>query len=238
MQVVILAGGLGTRLRAILPNIPKSLVPVAGKPFIEHQFDLLRLHGLCNVLICIGHQGDQIERHLGNGSRFGFRVRYSREDSTCLLGTGGALINAISLLEDEFLVMYGDSYLPIDYRRVCEAFARARTKALMCVYRNEGQWDHSNARIADDRVVFYSKSAGIGEADCIDYGLSAFRRDVLTPYLEGALPLDLARIQTDLVESNELGAFVVRDRFYEIGKPEGMAELDALLRAGAELKVK
>ncbi|MEI6807831.1 MAG: sugar phosphate nucleotidyltransferase [bacterium] len=231
MQVVILAGGLGTRLRGAVPNIPKALVPLAGKPFIEHQFDLLRPHGLLDVLLCVGHRAEQIEKHLGDGTRFGFRVRYSREDPARLLGTGGALVNAIPVLEEEFLLLYGDSYLPTDYRAVCEAFRRCGTAAMMSVFRNKGKWDDSNTRIADGKVVFYSKSAGKGEADYIDYGLSAFRRDVISRYRGSASPLDLARIQTDLVAGGELAAFEVAGRFYEIGKPDGLAELDRVLCA-------
>lgn len=232
MQVVILAGGLGTRLRASVPNVPKSLVPVAGKPFIEHQLGLLRSCGLLDVLICIGHQGELIEKHLGDGSEFGLRVRYSHEDAGRLLGTGGALVNALPLLGETFLVMYGDSYLPIDYRAVCDAFRRADARALMCVYRNEGRWDRSNVRMAGDKVAFYSKTAAAGEADCIDYGLMAFRRCVFEAYSTAPPPLDLASILSDIVADGDLRGFLVSERFYEIGKPEGLAELDALLRRG------
>lgn len=228
-QVVILAGGLGTRLRVVAPDTPKSLVPVAGRPFIEHQFDLLRRAGLTRVLLGIGHLGGQIEAHVGDGARFGLRVRYSREELGRLLGTGGALIRAWPLLDDAFLTLYGDSYLPTDYGAVVRAFARAGCPALMTVYRNAGRWDRSNARIAGDRVVFYSKSAAPGEADCIDYGITAWRKAALEPYRAGPLPLDLARIQQDLVARGAMAACEVRERFYEIGKPEGLRELDALL---------
>jgi len=236
MQVVILAGGLGTRLSAVAANIPKALVPVAGKSFIEHQFDLLRQCGLLDVLICTGHMSDQIEKHIGDGTRFGFRVCYSRENPSCLMGTGGALVNALPLLEEEFLVMYGDSYLPTDYRAVCDEFMRTGTAALMCVYRNRGKWDKSNVRLCDGRVIFYSKLARADEADCIDYGLSAFRREVILRYREIVPPLDLARIQSDLVARGELAAFEVAGRFYEIGKPEGLTELDKVLSTSGTMQ--
>jgi NDP-sugar pyrophosphorylase family protein len=232
MQVVILAGGLGTRLQAVAGGRPKALVPVANRPFIDHQFALLRRHGLRDIILCVGYLGEMIEAHVGDGSAFDLRVRYAREDPAWLLGTGGALLNALPLLAEEFLVLYGDAYLPADYRAVIRTFRARRNRVLMCVYRNEGRWDQSNVRVSDDRVVFYSKTAGPGEADCIDYGLSAYHRSVIEAYRREPLPLDLARVQQECVARGELGAFVVPERFYEIGKPEGLAELDALLRRG------
>ena len=229
MQIVILAGGLGTRLSAVAPGLPKALASVAGKPFIERQFDLLKPYGLRDVLICIGHKGEMIEKYVGDGTRFGMRVRYSRENPRALLGTGGAIANAIGLLEDRFMVLYGDSYLPTDYGAVSRAFESAKTGAMMCVFRNEGKWDRSNVRIAGGRVVFYSKAAMAGEADYIDYGLTAFRRDIVLAYCSSPKPLDMAVILAELTAKRELGAFEVKERFYEIGKPEGLAELDALL---------
>lgn len=226
MQVVILAGGLGTRLRAVDPARPKILMPVAGRPFVEHQFELLKSHGLTDVLLCIGHLGEQVEAHVGDGSRWGMRVEYSMDRPDRLLGTGGALVNALPKLRDEFLVLYGDSYLPTDFAAVVRHFQSHSQRALMTVYRNEGKWDASNTRVEGGLVVFYSKKARPGEADCIDYGLSAFRRSVIEAYREEPMPLDLARVQVELVARREMGAYVVRERFYEIGKPEGLAELD------------
>jgi MurNAc alpha-1-phosphate uridylyltransferase len=229
MQVVILAGGLGTRLQGVAPHLPKALVPVAGRPFIERQFDLLRAHGLAEVLLCIGAKGEMIEQHVGDGWRFGMQVAYSREDPQHLLGTGGALIHAWPLLKPEFLVLYGDAYLTVDYQAVIEAFRRRRAPALMCVYRNEGRWVPSNARVADGWVVYYSKRAKPGEVDYIDYGLSAFRRDALEPFRGRPLPLDLAVIQETLAGERKMAAFEAPERFYEIGTPERLRDLERYL---------
>lgn len=231
MQVVILAGGLGTRLQAVAPETPKAMVPVAGRPFIEHQLALLRRNGLCEVVLCIGHLGEQIENHVGDGARFDVSVRYAHEDPKRLMGTGGALLNAFDLLAEEFLLLYGDSYLPVDYQAMIAWNRHRRFPAVMSVFKNDGQWDSSNVRIEGDRVAFYSKKAKPGECDFIDYGLSLFRRDVIARHRGAALPLDLASIQGDLVARRELGACLMTERFYEIGKPEGLAELDAHLRA-------
>lgn len=230
MQVVILAGGLGTRLKNLAPDTPKVLVPVAGRPFIEHQFDLLRAAGVTDVLLCIGHFGEHVRNHVRDGARFGLRVRYAQEEPARLLGTGGALVHALPELASSFLVLYGDSYLPMDYAAFARWFEGAGCPAAMTVFRNDGRWDASNTRIQDGCVVFYSKKAQPGEADHIDYGLSAYRREVIERYAAVAPPLDLAQVQSDLVQRRELGAYVVTDRFYEIGKPEGWAELNDLLR--------
>ncbi len=205
IQVVILAGGLGTRLQSVAPNTPKAIVPVAGRAFVEHQFDLLRNCGLTRVLLCIGHFGEKIIAHVGDGSRFGMNVSYVQEDPRSLLGTGGALVNALPKIESEFVVMYGDSYLPVDYRDFVSKSRAQKRRAVMSVFRNSGLWDSSNTRVEGDRVVFYSKKSRPGECDFIDYGLTFFRREVIEGYRSQPLPLDMARIQGDLVARGEMG---------------------------------
>ncbi len=228
-QLVILAGGKGTRLRALAGDLPKALMPVAGRPFIDHQLSLLADRGAHRILLCLGVGAEQIESHVGHGSQWGLHVDYVHESADNLAGTGGALTQALPALEDEFGVLYGDSYLPINYRAAYEAFTSSQAKALMTVYKNQGRWDKSNTRIDGNRVSFYSKSAPPGTADYIDYGLSYYRRTVIEKYRDYATPFDLSIILSDLVASNDLAAFEVNERFYEIGQPEGWAELDALL---------
>lgn len=229
MQIVILSGGLGTRLKTVAGNLPKALIPVAGRPFIEHQLELLRKNHVEDVLLCIGYQGEMIEKHVGDGAAFGLKAGYSRESPARLLGTGGALINAFPMLHEEFMVLYGDSYLPTDYQKVVRAFGARRAPALMCVYRNENKWDRSNVRIEGDSVVFYSKKTGGEKLDYIDYGLSLYRKSVIEKYLNAALPLDLAQIQEELVARRQMEAYAVQERFYEIGQPAGLAELGEYL---------
>ena len=235
MQVVILAGGVGTRVQSVAQGRPKALLPVAGKMFIEHQFSLLGACGVRDVLLCIGHLGDQIQEAVGDGGRYGLKVRYSCEDPKRLLGTGGALVNALPQLQSRFMVMYGDSFLPIDYAAFARAFAGAGCPGMMSVYRNEGRWDHSNTRVAQAKVVYYDKKAPAGAADCIDYGLTAFDKSVIETYRGKELPLDMAVILRDLCEKGMLAAWEAPRRFYEIGKPEGLRELDEYLRTGSSV---
>ena len=229
VQIVILAGGMGTRIQPLAGALPKALIPVAGKPFLAWQLELLRAQGIHNVLLCVGYQADQIESFAGDGRAWNVKIAYSREDPSRLLGTGGAIVNARPLLDPVFGVLYGDSYLPFDFQRPFQVLAGLDSKAVMCIYRNQGSWDKSNVRVAGNSVVYYSKGALPGEADCIDYGFSVFRKEVFEMHGPAAVPLDLATILEQLVERRQLAAHRVSERFFEIGSPAGWAELDAHL---------
>lgn len=230
LPVAILAGGLATRMRPATGRVPKSLLDVAGKPFVVHQLELLRHKGLHEVVLCVGYLGEMLEEVLGDGSRFGVCIRYS-DDGPTLLGTGGALKRALPLLGDPFFVMYGDSYLECDYGAVEAAFRRAGKLGLMTVFRNRGAWDRSNVEFRDGRIVRYAKVNRSAHMEYIDWGLGVLRHDAFSGYRSDA-PFDLAELYQDLVGRDELAAFEVTRRFYEVGSPEGLAETAALLREG------
>lgn len=230
MQVIILAGGLGTRLKSISEGRPKAMMLVNGRPFIEYQLEKLAYIGLTDIVLCVGFGGDMIRNHVEDGSKWGVNIRYSAEDPTALLGTGGALLNALPLIDDVFLALYGDSYLPVDFIDLINTFHKQKYPYLMSVFKNDGIWDSSNTRIEGDQVTFYNKKAVPGEADYIDYGLSVMKRDILLRYKDEPMPLDMARVQAELVASNEMGAYIVTERFYEIGKPEGLFEFEAWIK--------
>src|SRR5437764_15144072 len=156
VPVALLAGGLATRLRPITQTIPKALVEVAGRPFIDHQLALLHRNGIRKVVLCLGHLGEQVEQHLGDGSAHGMEVRYSH-DGAVLLGTGGALRRAAALLGEVFWVMYGDSYMDIDYPAVLADFAARDALGLMTVYANGNRHDRSNVAFRDGRLLRYDK---------------------------------------------------------------------------------
>jgi len=230
VQVVILAGGLGTRMQRLTGSLPKAMLPVSGKPFVERQLVLLSAQGLRDIVICTGYGSRIIESHLGDGAKWGVRIQYSREDETHLLGTGGALVNALPMLETGFFVIYGDSYLMTDFLAVAEWNRAAGWPAVMCVYRNEGRLLPSNVAVVEQRVSRYDKSCDAG-CDYIDYGLSWYSRTIIERYRTHPLPLDLGRVQSELAGEGSLGAFTVADRFYEVGSPTGLAELEAALAA-------
>jgi len=228
IPVAILAGGLATRLRPITEKIPKSLIPVAGRPFLAHQLELLRSRGIRRAVLCVGHLGEMIQREFGDGSVFGLKLDYAF-DGPKLLGTGGALKRALPLLGMEFFVLYGDSYLPIEYRPIAEFFRRSGKLGCMTVYRNEGRHDTSNVVFRDGDIVVYDKKTRLPEMRHIDYGLSLFQATAFNAYPEGE-PFDLADVMGKLVREKQLAGYEVRERFYEIGSPAGLAELETILR--------
>jgi NDP-sugar pyrophosphorylase family protein len=228
--IAILAGGLATRLRPLTTSIPKSMVEVAGAPFIEHQLRLLVREGFKDIVVCTGHLGDQIESFVDNGSRFGCTVQYSKDGSTPL-GTGGALLRAAPLLGPSFMVTYGDSYLDTSYAQPWAAFCRSDLPALMTVYRNEGLWDASNVEFSEGVIKGYDKFVKTSAMHYIDYGLGVLTREALLTFaLEESF--DLARLYCLLAQRGLLAGYEVHERFYEIGSPTGLAETDRYLRAG------
>jgi NDP-sugar pyrophosphorylase family protein len=230
IPVAILAGGVATRLRPVSERLPKSLVAVAGEPFIAHQLRLLRREGLERVVLCVGHLGEMIREFVDDGARFGLTVEYSF-DGDRLLGTGGALRQALPLLPDTFFVLYGDSYLDIAFAPVLAAFRRSGASALMTVFRNEGRWDTSNVLFDGKHVVRHDKRAPTPDMQYIDYGLGIFTRDALADRIS-TVPLDLADVNATLAASGRLAGYEVTQRFYEIGTPEGLTQTDAYLSKG------
>jgi NDP-sugar pyrophosphorylase family protein len=226
MPVAILAGGLATRLGPITRSIPKALIEVAGKPFIAHQLALLRAAGIRRAVLCVAHLADQIEAVVGDGRGFGVEVAYSH-DGGGPLGTGGALRQALPLLGDRFLVLYGDSYLRCDYAAIGRAFAASGLLGLMTVYRNDGQFDRSNVSFRDGRIVRYDKTPGLPDMTHIDYGLGALAAGALADRPDG--PLDLAAVYQDLLARGQLAGYEVHERFYEIGSPAGLEDMRRLL---------
>ena len=226
IPVAILAGGLATRLRPITEKIPKSLVPVAGRPFLSHQLELLRSRGIRRAVLCVGYLGEMIQRDFGDGKSFGVKLEYSL-DGEKLLGTGGAIKRALPLLGDEFFVLYGDSYLPVEYAPIEDFFRRSGKLGCMTVFRNEGKYDTSNVVFADGEIKVYDKKAKLPEMRHIDYGLSLFKASAFDSY-PADQPFDLAEVMGKLVREKQLAGFAVRERFYEIGSPAGLAELETL----------
>ena len=229
--MAILAGGLATRLRPVTETIPKLLVDVAGEPFFSHQLRLLKAAGLTRLVLCVGHLGEQIVERYGDGSRWGVRISYSF-DGDKLLGTGGALIRALPELGDAFYVLYGDSYLPVDYGAVGEFFLQCGQPGLMTVFENHGRYDISNVWFEDGEIRAYEKRTPLPQMRHIDYGLGLFRRVAFDGLPRDAV-IDLAEVQKALVSRHQLAGYEIRQRFYEIGSPEGLSELDQLLRPGS-----
>ncbi|MDR1080042.1 MAG: NTP transferase domain-containing protein [Deltaproteobacteria bacterium] len=223
LPVVILAGGLATRLGEIARDTPKSLVQVAGKPFIFQQLELLKRSGVEKVVICAGHLGQKIQKAVGDGSGVGLEISFSF-DGPRPLGTGGAIRKALPLLPDLFIILYGDSYLEVDYREVAKAFLYSGKLALMAVYRNTGRWDRSNVVYDKGIVRLYDKNAQGVEMHYIDYGITCMTKEVLSAWQDDSF--DLAEVLTKLSIGRELAGYEVAERFFEIGSPAGIADLE------------
>ena len=222
MTVAILAGGLATRLRPVTERVPKSLLHVNGEPFIAHQLRLLRGNGVRRVVLCVGFLGEMIRDVLGDGRAFGMEVEYSF-DGAKLLGTAGAIRNALPLLRDAFFVLYGDSYLVCDYAAAERAFKTSGKLALMTVFRNDGMWDVSNVEFDGARILAYSKRELTPRMKFIDYGLGVFSVEAFER-VRVAEPRDLADLYGELLGEGELAGMEVSQRFYEIGSEAGLEE--------------
>lgn len=133
IPIVILAGGLGTRLNPVTKKIPKSLVPVCGTPFIHHQLTLLYKKGIRDVVICTGYLGERIEEYVGDGSRWKLNITMSYDGDT-QLGTGGAIKKALPLLPENFFITYGDSYLTTNYHKILSKFLGSPKPCLMTYF--------------------------------------------------------------------------------------------------------
>lgn len=226
--VAILAGGLATRMRPMTDALPKAMIEIAGAPFIEHQLRLLRRHGADRVVLCLGYRGEQVEHHVGDGGRFGLRVQYSY-DGDRLLGTGGSLRKALGLLGPVFIVTYGDSYLDFNWREAVDRFERAGRLGLLTVFPNADRWDTSNVVFADGRIVIYDKKARVPEMRYIDYGAAVLRAEALAAFPSDS-PFDLGDVYSQLAASGQLAGYEARERFYEIGSPQGLADLASHLK--------
>jgi NDP-sugar pyrophosphorylase family protein len=221
--VAVLAGGLGTRLRPVTATIPKSLVEVNGRPFIAHQLELFVRRGIREVILCVGYLGEQIEEYVGDGARFGLRIRFSY-DGDRLRGTGGAIVHALPLLGDEFLVTYGDSYLDIAYDAVADAFRTSAAAALMTIFKNENNWDTSNIEFAGGRIVRYDKKNRTEQMRHIDYGLLAMTQEAFASW-KNVETFDLADLLRPMAAAGQVAGFEVMTRFYETGSAIGIADL-------------
>ena len=227
LPVAILAGGLATRLRPITETIPKALIEVAGKPFIQHQMEYLRKQGITSVVLCIGFLGEMIEEVVGNGSRWSMNVSYST-DGHALLGTGGAIKQALPLLGEHFFILYGDSYLPINYSVVEKNYVASGKKGLMTVFKNQNQWDKSNLEFNAGQIIEYNKNVIRPQMHYIDYGLGVLKSSVLQTYPAGQ-SFDLSKVYNELSIAGELAGYEVFERFYEIGSLQGIEATRAYL---------
>lgn len=231
-QCLILAGGLATRMRPLTEKVPKALLEAGPHPFVHYQLAWLARHGVTDVVFCIGYKGEMIRDYVGDGSKWKLKVRYVDEGQD-LRGTAGALRKALDegVLENEFLVTYGDSFLPVHYGEILKSFIAQKKPVLMTVLKNFEKWDASNACYENGQVTLYDKrlKEKPPAMQYIDYGLSAFRRELIEKEFPSGIKADLADLFHRMSIRGDLAGFEVQERFYEIGSPAGLAEFQAFI---------
>ena len=225
--VVILAGGIGSRLGKLTRKTPKALVKINGKPFIYYQLKLLRKKGIKEVILCIGYLGDQIKKYVGNGKKFNLNIKYSHEKK--LLGTGGAVKNAFSLIKKNFFIMYGDTYLPINFIKIKNRYIKLKSKALITIYKNKKNLDKSNVYF-NGKNIFYNKKNYLKKMKYVEYGVSIFNKEIFK-FFRKKKKFDLSDLFCFLSKKKLLDYYLIKKRFYEIGSISGLKDSKKYLKS-------
>lgn len=231
MSIIILAGGLATRLRPISFKTPKSLIKVNGTPFIDHQLNLIKDQGIKKVVLSCGHLGEKIEKHVGSGHKYNLQIEYSYDGKT-LLGTGGAIKKALPLLSDNFIVLYGDAYLLGNYIQIASKLTPPNL-GLMTLFRNKDKFDSSNVIFENGKVLKYDKNEKNPQMEYIDWGISVFNKKAFSNFLDKE-QFDLSQVFQALIKNNFLQGHEVTQRFYQVGSPAGLKELANFLKHGID----
>lgn len=230
-QVAILAGGLGTRLRPLTETCPKPMVPVCGEPFLHWQILDLKAQGYTDIVLLVAYLGEQVQEHFGDGARFGVSIEYSFEKTP--MGTGGAVRNALDFLEDEFLLVNGDSFLQAPLDDLAGFFDEGRFDAVVTTHSNRPSTPvPNNLKVKNQTVIAYEKEAGADKGfECVDSGIHVVKKSLfLDPLFAGREKFQLEEVLHPLIEKRAYGAFAVDRRFYDIGKPERLVEFESFVR--------
>jgi NDP-sugar pyrophosphorylase family protein len=228
LPLAVLAGGYATRLGSLTGDVPKCLIEVNGRPFVDWQLELLMMNGYSEFIFCISYKSDAVQSYLGDGRDRGVSIQYSLDGPT-QLGTGGAVQNALPKLGEFFGVIYGDSYLPTNYIAVEQNFLSSKSQALMTVYENQNQFDSSNVEFVDGKLVNYKKGTKNKDMCHIDYGITFFRESAFSKWRDQS-SFDLSDVCHQLAKDNQLDGYEVFERFYEIGSIQGIEEFSQYLR--------
>ena len=227
--MIILCGGLATRLGNLAKNTPKSMIKFEGKPFLEYQIENLKKHSINDIILCVGHFSEKIKDYFGDGKQFDVNIKYSH-DGDNPLGPIGAVKNTESLIEDVFFIMYGDSYLSVDFQKVYSYFTQNNKLGLMVVYKNYDKYDKSNLIVENNIVVGYSENDRTKDMIYIDYGTSILRKKALEAVQKDTM-YSTGEFFSDLIKKRELLAFEAEKRFYHIGNPDALEEFRNFIRS-------
>ncbi len=229
---IILAGGIATRLGAVSEQTPKAMMPINGKPFIDYQLRLLAEQHVSEVVLSVAHLGKQIEDFVGDGSQYGISIKYAYDGPT-RLGTGGAIKAALQAVPNCFGILYGDTYLDIEYTPIYEYFLKSGKIGLMTVLQNENSWDKSNVLFENNELKSYDKHSPTAKMRHIDYGLSIMSKSCFDHYEDG-VAFDLSDVFEGCIKRADMAGFEVHKRFYEIGTPSSLADTEQYLKNRTE----
>ncbi len=227
VPIVILAGGLATRLYPITEKVPKALLEITGIPFADYQLKLLKRNGFKKIIYSVAYLGERIQNYVGDGSRYGLNVSYVY-DGNKLLGTGGAIKKIAQNINQPFFITYGDTYLPVDYKAIWSKYESSQRPWLMTVFKNDNNLDQSNVIFNGEEVLKYSKKEKLSDMKHIEYGLLIGEPQALLNERREAF--DLADLLSSLVADKQMAAYEVYQRFYEIGSKVGLKEFEELVQ--------
>lgn len=240
-HVLVLAGGLATRLHPITLSIPKCLVPCGGHSFVDYTLAWMGANGVRRATYVVGHLGEMVIEHLQSVRYPGLTVDWISEGDI-RRGTGGAVDLACARGEvgEDFLLMYGDSFLPVDFSAVWESARRLRAPALMTVFHNRGELDRSNLHFQPPLVTLYSKDPEVQHHEkfqYVDFGLSYWRTEIWRKNSLNQAAWDLSTLMAKQAASGLMFGLEVHTRFYEIGSPTGLKDFDLLLQGKIDQKL-
>jgi len=228
MQAVILAGGKGTRLRPITCTIPKPLISINGKPFLQHQLEFIKSHLTDEILLLVSYLGEKIEDYFDDGSKFGVKIDYCYEKVP--LGTAGALKNAESKIKDEFILFNGDTYLPIDYRKIIDYFHQCKAIGVVVVYGNSREIASKNIAVNESGLVMNYNKNNSKKMTHVDAGITAFKKSILDFIPRNKICSLEEDIFPKLIKAKQLYSFATNQRFYDIGTPRELEAIKGILK--------
>lgn len=222
LPIVILAGGYGTRLGDLSKNTPKSLVEICDIPFLHYQLDLLQKNGFEDIYMCLGHMQEKIVDFLKDYGN----VKYSLDNQE--YGTGGAIKRTLGMIqENAFFVIYGDSYLDVDYLKIQKSFLLSKKDSLIVIYKNDGRKDKSNVVFLKRKIVDYDKNYNL-KMKYIDYGISIFKKSCFDTQSE---VFDLSEIHKKMILDGNISSYVEKTPFYEVGSMAGIKDFEDFIRS-------
>jgi len=217
-DIVVLCGGKGTRIKTVSKNVPKSLIKVKGKPFLEYKLNKLEKFDFKNLYLCTGYKSYQIKKFIKKRkNKLNTNIC---NDGKELLGTGGAIKKIINKLSKFFFVTYGDIYDQINYELMLKEYKKKKLPVMMSIIKNKNKLYVNNVDIIDNKFIFYNKKGANFFFDFIDYGVIIFKKKIFTEIKEKKFQLE------DLIHNlslrRQISFYVEKKNFYEIGSIDGL----------------